>query len=120
MHCVCTGPRLSQNYLVDPEHSDRGTQNLSGCRLRAGDKRAAPQFRSKPDRRDLGDEIVVPTLSIFRSTPFRCGRSAGRRRSMKPASPIRLAILFAAATVIWLAARPAFAADIQVMISSGF
>ncbi|HLI99750.1 MAG TPA: substrate-binding domain-containing protein [Bradyrhizobium sp.] len=39
---------------------------------------------------------------------------------MKPASPIRLAILFAAATVIWLAARPAFAADIQVMISSGF
>ena len=60
MHLVRAGLRLSQDHAVDPEHPGRRAQNLSGCRIRAGRHRAAPQFRPKPDRRDLGARAVTP------------------------------------------------------------
>src|ERR1700761_2911253 len=92
MHCLCARPRLSQDHALDPKHSDRGSQDLSGQRVRAGRNRAAPQLRPKPDRRNLG----VDALMLF---------------SLRWAS---------IATTIVLTAHPACAADIRVIISSGF
>ena len=92
MHCVCARLRLSQDHALDPKHSDGGPQDLSGRRLCAGGNRTAPQFRPKPDRRDLGDETLV--------RPF---------RSIDYSPPLSL-----------FATQAAFAADIRVMISSGF
>ena len=41
------GLRLSPDHAVDPEHSGRRPQDLSGRRLQAGRHRAAPQLRPR-------------------------------------------------------------------------
>ena len=47
MHRVRKSLRLSQDHAVDPEHSGRRPQDLSGSRLQAGRHRAAPQLRPR-------------------------------------------------------------------------
>ena len=54
MHRVSRGRRLSQDHAVDPEHPGRRAQDLSATPDSCWSARAAPQFRPKPDRRDLG------------------------------------------------------------------
>src|SRR4051794_9808545 len=60
MHRVRKSLRLSPDHAVDPEHPGRRPQNLSGRRIQTGRHRAAPQFRAKPDRRNLGTGTVKP------------------------------------------------------------
>src|SRR4051812_15061361 len=60
MHRVRESVRLSQDHVVDPEHSGRRPQHLSAGRVQAGRDRAASQLRSKPDRRNLGARTVKP------------------------------------------------------------
>ena len=60
MHRVRESLRLSPDHAVDPEHSGCRPQDLSGGRVQAGRHRAAPQFRPRPDRRNLGTGTVKP------------------------------------------------------------
>src|ERR1700754_4901981 len=60
MHRVCKSLRLSQDHLVDPEHSAGRPQDLSGRRLRAGRKRGESQLWPRPDQRNLGTGAMKP------------------------------------------------------------
>ena len=69
-----TTMRLSPDHAVDPEHSGRRPQDLSGGRVQAGRHRAAPQFRPGPDRRNLGTRTVKPVRraqSVFKRSGHR-------------------------------------------------
>src|SRR5260370_3023013 len=74
MPLLRAGMRLSQDHAMDPEHSGRRAEDLSGCRVRAGGHRVAPQFRPKPDRRDLGAGALI-YLPSFRGDAKRRTRN---------------------------------------------
>src|SRR5881628_1177554 len=59
MHRVRPSGRLWQNDAVDQQRARRGPAHLRAGRISARARRAAPQFRTRPDRTDVGPRAVT-------------------------------------------------------------